>query len=420
MLVPPSSDTQTNGTPDKIKKPKLKLSESFVSTRSESPAVIVQDEAVPKIEKPDTGSKCRHCGKSVEKVQLGAHYKACPKAKAERLRKKKEKEAKDNEKNGDAKPEDGATAIAKPSTTVKPAEENTEESIVLASPASKPLVTTSSKKSTEPATNKKNNKKRKAEEAAATEPTNSKAPPPKKQKKKDAAAAGLTDPNSTGASTTKTSKTTPAAATGGKPKLPVDVERQCGVPLPNGSLCARSLTCKSHAMGAKRAVPGRSLPYDILLAQYQKKNQAKQQKAAMMASGAAADSDLLVGEDGARGPVDSDEERDAVMSALARAAPRPLIVKPVVGIRARYGVIRMKEMLAGAMAGGRGAGLFATRPVLESGSAMGESGSAAQTPVETSFAGRKVSVGGGGGAAGVGVPRQAQQKAGVQVSGITA
>lgn len=30
-------------------------------------------------------------------------------------------------------------------------------------------------------------------------------------------------------------------------------------------------------MGAKRAVGGRSLPYDMLLAAYQKKNQAKQQ-----------------------------------------------------------------------------------------------------------------------------------------------
>lgn len=58
---------------------------------------------------------------------------------------------------------------------------------------------------------------------------------------------------------------------------PVDVERQCGVILPNGQACARSLTCKSHSMGAKRAVPGRSLPYDFLLAAYQKKNQAKQQ-----------------------------------------------------------------------------------------------------------------------------------------------
>ena len=62
-----------------------------------------------------------------------------------------------------------------------------------------------------------------------------------------------------------------------KPKGPVDVERQCGVTLPNGQQCARSLTCKSHSMGAKRAVPGRSLPYDMLLAAYQKKNQARQQ-----------------------------------------------------------------------------------------------------------------------------------------------
>ena len=62
-----------------------------------------------------------------------------------------------------------------------------------------------------------------------------------------------------------------------KPKGPVDVEKQCGVALLNGAYCARSLTCKSHAMGAKRAVPGRSLPYDMLLAAYQKKNQAKQQ-----------------------------------------------------------------------------------------------------------------------------------------------
>lgn len=62
-----------------------------------------------------------------------------------------------------------------------------------------------------------------------------------------------------------------------KPKGPVDVEKQCGVTLPNGAQCARSLTCKSHSMGAKRSVPGRTLPYDMLLQQYQKKNQARQQ-----------------------------------------------------------------------------------------------------------------------------------------------
>lgn len=60
------------------------------------------------------------------------------------------------------------------------------------------------------------------------------------------------------------------------------MERQCGVLLPNGLPCARSLTCKSHSMGAKRAVAGRSLPYDMLLAAYQKKNQAKQQSAFLL------------------------------------------------------------------------------------------------------------------------------------------
>lgn len=65
---------------------------------------------------------------------------------------------------------------------------------------------------------------------------------------------------------------------------PVDVERQCGVILPNGQPCARSLTCKSHSMGAKRAVAGRSLPYDMLLAAYQKKNQARQQSRSALCS----------------------------------------------------------------------------------------------------------------------------------------
>ena len=57
------------------------------------------------------------------------------------------------------------------------------------------------------------------------------------------------------------------------PMIHVDVEKQCGVTLPDDAQCARSLTCKSHSMTAKRAVPGRSLPYEILLQAYQKKTQ---------------------------------------------------------------------------------------------------------------------------------------------------
>lgn len=53
---------------------------------------------------------------------------------------------------------------------------------------------------------------------------------------------------------------------------PLDLDRQCGVLIsPNNNPCMRSLTCKIHAMGAKRAVEGRTHPFNELLAAYQKK-----------------------------------------------------------------------------------------------------------------------------------------------------
>ncbi|KAK3299164.1 SCA7, zinc-binding domain-containing protein [Chaetomium fimeti] len=63
---------------------------------------------------------------------------------------------------------------------------------------------------------------------------------------------------------------------------PVDVDQQCGVVLPNGQACARSLTCKGYSMSAKRAVPGRSQPYDMLLAQYQESLRVRQQQEAVI------------------------------------------------------------------------------------------------------------------------------------------
>jgi hypothetical protein len=53
---------------------------------------------------------------------------------------------------------------------------------------------------------------------------------------------------------------------------PVDVDTQCGVINDKGLPCQRSLTCKTHSMGAKRSVPGRSAPYDVLLNEWQKRN----------------------------------------------------------------------------------------------------------------------------------------------------
>jgi hypothetical protein len=56
---------------------------------------------------------------------------------------------------------------------------------------------------------------------------------------------------------------------------PIDVDRQCSVVENDDSTspCRRSLTCKRHPEEAKRLVPGRSMPFDELLAIYHKKRQ---------------------------------------------------------------------------------------------------------------------------------------------------
>ncbi|ESK96421.1 histone acetylation-related protein [Moniliophthora roreri MCA 2997] len=60
--------------------------------------------------------------------------------------------------------------------------------------------------------------------------------------------------------------------TKGRVKGPVDYDKQCGVINDKGLPCSRSLTCKSHSMGAKRAVQGRSRRYDDLLLDWQREH----------------------------------------------------------------------------------------------------------------------------------------------------
>ncbi|KZF21484.1 3-oxoacyl-synth [Xylona heveae TC161] len=249
---------------------------------------------------------CKHCKKPVLKTVAANHVANCLQKKQEKAKKKKEaKESKDTkdkgkDKDADTKADDGAKASAE-------------------QPDGAPEKTKGAKKNAVKATTQ--GKKRKADGDAEKAP--------KAKKKKDEPKPKVP-----------------------KPKGPVDVERQCGVPLPNGAQCARSLTCKSHSMGAKRAVPGRSLPYDMLLAQYQKKNQAKQQKAAIDANAPLQD------EFEATGPVDSDEEKDNVMAALARSRPYPMESRILISTRRKYQYVRMKEMLSNALGGSRGSGLF--------------------------------------------------------------
>ncbi|KAF4984385.1 hypothetical protein FZEAL_429 [Fusarium zealandicum] len=269
----------------------------------------------PLEDSPDL-QQCKHCKKSVLKTAAKAHIAQCLRLKKEKAQRKKEareareraKEAarqkeqrQDEDENGDGKGDD----------------DSDDDGIA---PEKKVTGSKTAKKAAgkKPDDDKKGGKKRKAE----GDPDKG----PKTKKKKDEPKAKVA-----------------------KPKGPVDVERQCGVLLANGQPCARSLTCKSHSMGAKRAVAGRSLPYDMLLAAYQKKNQAKQQKAALDANAPVEDED-----DANIGPVDSDEETAAVMGALAQWKPQPVMPQPVFApIKRQYQLARLHEQLQMATNGGR-------------------------------------------------------------------
>lgn len=170
--------------------------------------------------------RCTHCKRAVLEHRAKGHVEECIAKKQEKQRKKKEaKDARDaaarREREGSESAGEGDEIVLTGSKTARKTDGPDEEG------ASK-------------------SKKRRAEDADNG--------PSKKKKKKD-------EPK----------------AKAPRPKAPVDVEKQCGVDLPQGGQCARSLTCKSHSMGSKRGVAGRSAPYDKLLAEYQRKNQAKLQ-----------------------------------------------------------------------------------------------------------------------------------------------
>ncbi|KAF3289621.1 hypothetical protein TWF173_010725 [Orbilia oligospora] len=270
--------------------------------------------------------QCKHCKKPILRPLAQSHIKACLKVKAEA--KKERKLAKE-----------AASGKVDLKKTKEKAEGKEGEDKEEKAKASKPATTGATaseavKSTTKTATKTKAGAgaKKKAEDEGAAENKNS--------KKRKATADDDKAKAGEGPKTKKTKKEKPAP----KPKGPVDVERQCGVPLPNGQLCARSLTCKSHSMGAKRAVQGRPAPYDTLLLAYQKKNQAKQQKAAINASNPAPD-DLETNSL----HVDSDEEMEFVMAAVARSNPQPIVPTILLSSRQKYNHRRFTLMLGAAL-----------------------------------------------------------------------
>lgn len=121
---------------------------------------------------------------------------------------------------------------------------------------------------------------------------------------------------------------------------PADVERQCGVALEGGGFCQRSLTCKTHSMGAKRAVPGRSKPYDVLLLAYQKRNQVKLAEQSTQQQLELENEALSE-----NNPLNEDEEVEQVLHGVHCARPVPMERRVIVPIRYKSNFIRMRELL---------------------------------------------------------------------------
>lgn len=138
-------------------------------------------------------------------------------------------------------------------------------------------------------------------------------------------------------------------AAAAKAKGPVDVETHCGVPLPSGGHCARSLTCKTHLMGAKRAVPGRLAPYDVLLQQYQKRNKAKMAASNALAVQQRENAELRDDDVFATRVLDPDEETQLVLEGLSKNNPIPLERNVIMPLRSRHRFLAMREAYANAL-----------------------------------------------------------------------
>lgn len=311
-----------------VEKKKTKASAASAKPRNKSPGPVVNpteegshetfDSSCPAGDPPGL-QQCKHCKKSMSMARSPAHIAVCLKVKKEKAQRKKEaREARERAKEQAAREEEARKAEEEGGADDSSDDDDDDKGGAGGGPGGKTT------------------KKAAGKKAAGGDDTKG------KKRKADG------DPDGKGGPKAKKKKDEPKPKAA-KPKGPVDVERQCGVLTPTGQPCARSLTCKTHSMGAKRAVPGRSLPYDMLLAAYQKKNQAKQQKAALDANAPLEDEDEVNA-----GPIDSDEETNLVMSALAKWRPQPVVPQPVnIPIKRQYQLTRLHEQLHTATNGGR-------------------------------------------------------------------
>ncbi|KAF9931477.1 hypothetical protein FBU30_010093 [Linnemannia zychae] len=131
----------------------------------------------------------------------------------------------------------------------------------------------------------------------------------------------------------------------GRVKGPLDLDKQCGVvPSIGAPPCARSLTCKTHSMSSKRAVEGRSRPYDVLLGMYQKKPApVKDEKINRDSEAPLADKEDI--------NVDSDEEYAEMLDAVKSYEPQPLATRSMTYMRRRNNCYRIRDLFLDALKG---------------------------------------------------------------------
>ncbi|KAF8957442.1 SCA7, zinc-binding domain-containing protein [Flammula alnicola] len=111
--------------------------------------------------------------------------------------------------------------------------------------------------------------------------------------------------------------------TKGRMKGPVDYDKQCGVINDRGLPCSRSLTCKSHSMGSKRALEGRSR---LTMSSSEKKEKREREKLEKkrLAGEAAAALGLEVPSSGKKATTATSSKKVGKKAAAAAAAQQRL------------------------------------------------------------------------------------------------
>ncbi|KAJ1763174.1 SAGA complex subunit Sgf73 [Coemansia sp. RSA 353] len=159
-----------------------------------------------------------------------------------------------------------------------------------------------------------------------------------------------------------------------KAKLPLDLDRQCGVVVEAGSACTRSLTCKTHSMAMKRAVRGRSNMFDALLQAHLAKSRsaaaaknAASRSAAKSSNAAAVRNATAIALGGGAGALDdsffdesdqdrgSDSEAEMVIDGIRCSYGRPMAVRQVLLPRRRHHYLRVRDLFYDALRPAMGA-----------------------------------------------------------------